>query len=108
MAYVKLIGGSTEWQGDSYTKSIFKEDGSTWDAVYGGDFVLVNSAGVNVSTGALVRSGDNLSLTAKVSKDDTATITGEHKLLVRLTRSDDADFGRTIGEYDLEYLEKKA
>jgi len=108
MALVKYIGTATEYQGESFTKSLTKEDGSKWLNNEICDYVLVNSAGIEMSTGSLVRSTDELSMTVQVPSSDTESLVGEFLLLVYLKDTNDSDFANVIAEYRIEYLEKKA
>ena len=108
MSFVKYVGTATEYQGESFTKSLYKEDKTAWENNDTCTFSLVNSAGIEVSVGDLILSGDKLSMTVQVPKTDTLALVGEHLLLVSLGNVSDSEFADVIAEYRITYLEKKA
>jgi hypothetical protein len=98
----------TEYQGESFNRSLYKKNGSEWDANQVGNYELVDDTGAVVSSGDLIKSDDNLSLTIAVPKADTATLVGSYRLLAHLTDTVDTTFDDVIAEYEITYLEKKA
>ena len=96
MSFAKKVGVVTEYQGESFTRSLYREDNTTWDAVHGGTFEMFNTAGVVVADGTLIKSGDDLSLTFKVTKTQTVNLVGEHLLLAHLPDSGDVEFDDVI------------
>ncbi len=108
MGYVKVFGSKTLYQGQSFSKSLTKKDGSIWESNEVGDFEMFNSDGTVVSSGSLVKSGDNLSLTFTIPDDDTASLVGAHTINADLTDTVDDAIRIPLAEYDMTYKEKKA
>lgn len=108
MGFVKYKNKATEYQGESFTKTLTKEDGSIWEANEIGYFSMTDVNALEVSTGSLSKSGDNLGLTFTVSKDDTGSLEGKYLLLIHLNDSIDVNFDDVIAEYEMTYINKKA
>lgn len=108
MHYDKLKSVNTEYQGESFNRSIHREDGVVWDDVDQATYSMVDSANVEVSSGSLTKSVDKLTFDLAVPKADTANLTGAHKLLVTLTKTDDATFSDVIAEYNITYEARTA
>ena len=108
MGYVKYESTSTEYQGESFAKSIQKENNATWDANDTAEYEMTDSSGTVVSSGSLTKSGDSLSFALFVPNTDTASLEGIHLLLVYLTNSVDATISDVIAEYRINYKSKKA
>ncbi len=108
MGFVKYVGILTEYQGESLSKSLFKEDGSEWGATIGGVYSMTDENGDEVASGSLVRGGDNLSLSFTIGKTETASLDGRYLLLVSLTDSNDTEYSDVIAEYTITYKNKKA
>lgn len=103
MAYGKKTGKSIEYQGESFTKSLTKEDGTAWEDNEIALFVLIDNKGLEVTTGSLVRSIDLLSLTFLLGKTQTTSLFGIYRLLVYLSDSVITEMNYVIAEYRLDY-----
>lgn len=108
MGFVKYEKTVTEYQGESFTKTITRSDGTAWAADDEANYELIDSSGNIVSSGSLVKTGDNLGLTVFVPKADTASISGKHILLIYLTSVSQPTFNDVIAEYTINYKVKKA
>lgn len=108
MHYDKLKSVNTEYQGESFNRSIHREDGVVWDAVDQASYTMTDSANVVVSSGSITKSVDNLTFDLAVPNTDTANLLGEHLLLVTLTKTDDATFSDVIAEYNITYEARTA
>ena len=108
MSFVKYKEIVTEFQGESFNRSLTKKSGAIWETNEVGNFELIDTSGTVVSSGSLIKSADNLSLTIAVPKGDTATLVGNYRLLANLTDTVDTDFSDVIAEYEITYKEKKA
>ena len=109
MKYVKKVSViPTEYQGESFAKALGKTSGLIWDANEIGTYEVVDGTGTVVSSGALSKSIDNLSLIVVIPASDTSALLGDYLLLVHLNDSIDAEFSDVIGEYKMSYKERKA
>ena len=108
MAYVKKTGISIEYQGESFTKSLTKEDNSEWDDNEISNFKLFDTSGNLVTSGSLVRSVDKLSLTFLLGKTQTADLFGIYKLLVYISDTIITEMNYVIAEYQLTYKKTTA
>jgi len=108
MAYYTHTGSKTEYQGESFTKTIYKDSGEAWGDNEAANYELVDTAGAQKSTGSLTKVESNLGLTFTVPDTDTAALTGNHKLLVHLTDTIITTFDDIIVDYDLDYVERKS
>ncbi len=108
MYYNKLVDMLTEYQGESFTRGLSKDNGTEWETEDTGYWELLDDDGVAVSSGALQKSSDNLSVEISVPKADTESLSGTYVLLVHITRTDDATFNDVIAKYTITYIEEKA
>ncbi len=108
MGFVKYVGILTEYQGESLSKTLAKEDGSEWGATIGGVYSLTDEDGSEITSGNLVKSGDNLYLSFTIGKTETASLEGKYLLLVSLTDTNDSEFNDVIAEYQITYQNRKA
>ena len=108
MAYAKKIGKSVEYQGESFTKSLIKENGTEWEDNEVAEFKLFDTAGNIVATGSLVRSVDRLSLTFILGKTSTTNLFGVYRLLVYLSDTVVTEMNYVIAEYKLDYKKTTA
>lgn len=109
MAFVKLVSkGHKEYQGESFSKPLAKSNGTVWAPEDTGYHELLDGDGLVVSTEPLTHTVDDLALEFFVPSSATAAITGNHKLLVHLTNSVNAEKDDVIAEYQIIYSERKA
>ncbi len=108
MAYVKKKGTSTEYQGESFTKSLVKGNESAWEDNEVAEFKLYDTSGNTVVTGSLMRSVDLLSLTFLLGKSDTIDLFGIYRLLVYLSDTVVTEMNYVIAEYKLDYKKTTA
>ena len=108
MAYSKKTGASVEFQGESFTKSLIKDDGSEWMDNEDGSWKLFNTSGNIVANGTLTRSDDNLSLTFLLGKSSTTSLFGIYRLLVYLSDTVVTEMNYVIAEYKLDYKKTTA
>lgn len=109
MKYVKKVSIiPPEYQGESFTKGLGKTSGAIWSVEEIGTYELIDGTGNVVSSGALTKSADNLSLIATIPSGDTADLLGDFLLLYNLNDSIDVNFSDVIGEYKMSYKERKA
>ena len=97
-----------EYQGESFSRSLGKADGSIWETEEDGIYSLIDSKGISVKEGSLMKSENSFTLTVSLTKDDTDDLLGNYKLFCFGTRDDDSTFNDVIGEYSIAYQEKKA
>ncbi len=103
MAYAKKIGTSIEYQGESFTKSLVKDDGSIWEANEVATYKLIDTKGKIIATDTLMKSVDELSLTFLLGKTDTTYLFGIYRLLVYLSDTVVTEMNYVIAEYKLDY-----
>jgi len=108
MGYVRYKSEQSEYAGESFAKTLFKKDGTEWDSEDIANYSLLTTEGVEISTGALTKSGDNKSMTFVVPSIDTDGLLGRHKLLVTLSNSSDARINDVIAEYIINYNKRTA
>lgn len=108
MAYNKKIGKSTEYPGESFSKSLTKKDGSEWTDNEVASFKLFDKKGGIAAQGSLVRSVDKLSLTFLLGKTDTELLFGVYRLLVYLSDTVITEMNYVIAEYRLDYKKTTA
>lgn len=108
MRYNKKYAIAEDYQGESFSRSLNKDSLAVWEATEVADYELIDGDGVIVSSGALAKSGDNLSLILTVPKADTEALSGSYLLLVYLKDSGDPTFNDVIAEYKMTYKIKKA
>ncbi len=106
MKYVKRKGSSTEYQGESFSKSFVKDNGYKWGDNEIATYKLIDNSGNIVVEKALTRSTDKLSMQLLIGKTDSSTLLGKYKLLVYLSDSIETEINYVIAEYNLVY--KKA
>jgi len=103
MAYAKKTGTSVEYQGESFTKSLVKDDESIWKANEIATYKLIDTKGKVIATDTLMKSGDELSLTFLLGKTQTQYLFGIYRLLVYLNDSVITEMNYVIAEYKLDY-----
>ena len=108
MAFIKWLGSATEYQGESFTKSLTKDDDSIWEANETAEFQMTDVDGLEVASGSLVKSADDLSLTFTLGSTDTTALLGQYLLLVYITDTVDAEVHSVIAKYTMTYIDKKA
>lgn len=97
-----------EYQGESFKRSLGKEDGSIWEDNETASFILTDSRGNLIAGGSLVKSENSFTLTVSLSKYDTEDLLGNYKMLCFSTRTDNEDFNDVIAEYEITYNSQKA
>ena len=108
MSYAKKIGTATLYQGTSFSISVGKETGDVWASTEDGEFEVTDEENTVVLSGDLVKSGDNLSLTAIIGRTDCVDWVGNYKLLAYQTDTGDSEIRVPIVDYDLDYETTKA
>lgn len=108
MEYDKYSERVTEYQGESFSKTLYKTTGAQWTTAEGGTFELVDDTAAVVHSGTLAKSDGDLGLSFSVPTTATAGILGDHLLLVHLTDTGDATFKDVIAEYKIKYVERSA
>jgi len=108
MAYYQHTGSKTEYQGESFTKTIYKENGEAWGNNELANYELVGTTGVQEATGNLTKVDSDLGLTFEIPDTETAALTGNYKLLVHLTDSIVTTFDDIFVEIDITYVERKS
>ena len=103
MAYERYDGAETEIQGESFTRTLTKKDGSIWEANEVASYTMIDATGTVVDTGDLTKSGDNLGLIFQVAKTVTTDFQGEYKFAVLLEDTIDLDFSDYIAYYTIVY-----
>ena len=89
-------------------KAILKDDGTIWEVNETGYYEMFSGNSKIVSNGALLKTGDNLSLYFSVPKTDTGVLEGVYLLLVHLTDTNDATIDDVIAQFSVTYKIKKA
>lgn len=107
MSYDKYSDSVTEYQGESFVKSLYKKSGETWDINEAANFILIKDTtkGI-VGSGDLTKSGDSLSLTLTVGKTITSVLQGSYTLLVYQTDTNNVEINNVIAEYKMTYKER--
>lgn len=109
MVYAKKITTvPDEYQGESFTRSLSKASLAIWDTNETASYEMVNGSGIILSSGDLVKSGDNLSMTLTIPKEDTVNLKGKMKVIVNLIDTIDTTFCDVIAEYTFSYVDRKA
>ena len=103
MAYAKRSGTSIEYQGESFTKSLVKDNGDIWEANEISEYKLIDTAGKTVFSEALIKSADNISLTLLIGRTKTPLLFGIYRLLVYLNDTSITEMNYVIAEYKLDY-----
>lgn len=103
MGYAKKIGISTEYQGDSFSRTLTKDSGAIWEANETASYKMVDMKGDVVASGSLTKSVDNLSMTFMVGSTATATLLGIYKLIVYLEDTVLTEMKYPIAEYKIDY-----
>jgi len=107
MHYNPLRDTLSEYQGKSFTRTLYRGDGEEFAATTTGYAKLIDeSDGSEVANVSLTLSGDKKNVSFNIPKATTAELTGKHKLLVNATRSDDSTFDKNIAEYKITYKEE--
>jgi len=108
MAYVEYYKEETEYQGESFIKSLYKKTKQIWDINEVGTYTLTDTFGSVLLNGNLVKSADKLSLTVALGSTDTASLLGVYKLLVYLEDTVNSELKDVLAEYKITYIETKA
>ena len=108
MAYVKKTGISTEYQGESFTKSLVKANNTAWEDNEIAEYKLFDTKGNIITSGSLIRSVDLLSLTFLLGKTETLNLFGVYRLLVYLSDTVITEMNYVIAEYKLDYKKTTA
>jgi len=108
MLYVKREDVATLYQGTSFTETLGHEDETVWGATEELSFVVTDPDNNEVSSGDLVRSGDDLSFTFTIPHGDTTDWLGEYLLLIYQTDTGNADIRVPVAQYELTYETTKA
>lgn len=109
MGFVKESGRKTLYQGQSFSRSIYKKGKvDIWESNEGGVFEMFDGSGNMVASGDLIKSADNLSLTVKITDGETTSLVGLHTVIADFTDTDDADVRLPLLEYAITFREKKA
>ena len=108
MSYEKLVDDLTEWQGESLEKTLRRSDEAVWGANESGTWELFNGSGTEVASGVCAKTPDGFGIVAMIPEADTATLAGNHLLLVYRLDSNDATVKGVIAEYHIVYKKKKA
>lgn len=108
MSFIKKEGASTEYQGESFTKTLLKRDETVWTAEDEATYILKDRLGATVVTGALTKVNGDFGLKFEIGQTDTTTLLGNYLLLVYLTNTVNTDYADVIAEYTLVYNEAKA
>ena len=108
MLYVKREDIATLYQGTSFTQTLEHEDGTVWGATEELNYEMTDLENNIVSSGDLIRSGDDLTFAFVVPETDTTTLEGEYLLLVYQTTTDDVRIKVPVAQYELTYITTKA
>ena len=103
MEYIKLSRNPTEFQGESFSKSLGKKNNSEWGSTEVGNYILTDENGDEVASDNLTKSGDSLSLSFILGKTDTADLEGVYTLLAYQTDTSNAEINKVIAEYKITY-----
>jgi len=108
MGYVKHKAEQIEYTGESFSKTLYKKSGEEWSNEDTATYSLYDTDGVEKSTGSLIKSNDNMSMSFLVPSADTQNLLGKYKLLVTLGNSSDARINDVIAEYNILYNKRTA
>lgn len=108
MSYAKKIGSASLYQGTSISVSVGKETKEAWEANEVGIFTLTDEINEEVLTGTLLKSADNLSLTAFIGKTASANYLGNYRLLAYQTDTNNDEVKVPIADFELEYSTTQA
>ena len=108
MSFSRYDGAATEYQGESFTRTLAKKDGVVWGANEIASYILVDKNGTEIDTGDLTKTGDNIGLEFVISESVTTALLGTYLLLVYLKDTVDTDFANVIARYTITYVEVKA
>ncbi len=108
MGYIKKNGKSIEYQGESFSKSLTKEDNSVWGDNEVATYELLNQSGTIIDTGTLTRSDNLTNMTFIIGKTVTADLLGVYRLLIYLSDTVITEMNYVIAEYRLDYKKTSA
>ena len=108
MSFSRYDGAATEYQGESFTRTLAKQDGGPWEANEIAEYVLVDKNGIEIDGGSLTKTGDNIGLIVTISETITIPLLGTYLLLVYLKDTIDLDYANVIAKYTITYVEVKA
>ena len=109
MGYVKASGVKTLYQGQSFSRSIYKKGKiDIWESNEGGVYEMFDENGVTIVSENLVKSADNLSLTLQIADADTESLEGLYTIIADFTDTTDADVRIPLVEYSLTFKPKVA
>ena len=108
MSYDKLKGSEDLRQGNSFSRSVTKLNGSIWEATEEGYHELVDTTGTVVSTAPMTKSADDLALIFAIPDTDTLTLLGNYILQINLTDSGDPLVDVPLVEYTIVFKERIA
>jgi len=105
MPFIKHISKADKYQGESFTKTLGRGDGSVWASNEKVNWQLFdpNGGAVGTLTDAIL-SGDDLTYTVKIPKTTTTAFDGVYLLLVYVIDTGDADINDVIAEYRLNFM----
>ena len=106
--FIKYEGAATEYQGESFTKTLAKRDATAWDITDEANYVMKDQDGATIDSGNLTKVNSDFGFKFEISKTVTAPILGTHIVLVYLTNTGNLDFADVIAEYVIVYNEVKA
>jgi len=107
MSYVEFADTTTEYQGESFVKSLAKKSKGIWEANEEANFILTDGDGVVVASDDLVKSDDDLTLTFILGKTSTADLEGVYTLLVYQTDTSNSEINNVIARYKITYRTRK-
>lgn len=108
MSYEKLVDDLTEWQGESLEKTLRRSDEDVWGSNESGEWELFDGSGTKVANGVCTKTADDYGIVALVPETDTASLVGNHLLLVFRLDSSDVTVKGVIAEYHIVYKKKSA
>lgn len=108
MAYVKITKSLTEYQGESFTKSLYKKNRTEWSSEEIATYTMTDKDGNEITNGSLTKSTDNMSITIQIGKTITTSLEGKYKILIYLGNTNDSEISDVIAEYNVTYITKKA
>ncbi len=108
MAYVKYSKEETEYQGESFIKSLYKTNSNIWYDNELATYTLTDPDGAVVLSGNLTKSDDKMSFMLSIGKTETAALLGIYKLLVYLEDTVNTELKDVFAEYKITYTDKKA
>lgn len=108
MGYKEKDGNFVQYQGQSFSRALYKKSGAEWKTSEIGAYELTDTSNKIISSGDMTKSVDKKSFVLLIGKTITSKLDGLYKLRAYARDNSNLEINDVIADYRLKYITGKA